>query len=143
VGAASDISGESVLYGGGGFGAQFAAFTDTLAPANGGGGRGGNAATSVGNGVDNLGGGGGGVNSGGAAAGGRGGSGVVMARYDVLANDNELLNWLQAIETNSGSTDLLGAKDLAKYLNQIETAAHVAGNAWQWTPEQIAAAVVI
>jgi hypothetical protein len=143
VGAASDISGESVLYGGGGFGAQFAAFTDTLAPANGGGGRGGNAATSVGNGVDNLGGGGGGVNSGGAAAGGRGGSGVVMARYDVLANENELLNWLQAIETNSGNTDLLVAKDLAKYLNQIETAAHVAGNAWQWTPEQIAAAVVI
>jgi hypothetical protein len=143
VGAASDISGESVLYGGGGFGGQNAAFTDTAAPANGGGGRGGNGATSVGSGVDGLGGGGGGVNNGSAAAGGRGGSGVVMARYDVLANENELLNWLQAIETNSGSTNLLVAKDLAKYLNQIENAAHVAGNAWQWTTEQIAAAVVI
>ena len=68
---------------------------------------------------------------------------MVIARYYVLANETELLNRLQAIETNSGNTDLLVARDLAKYLNQIETAAHVAGNSWQWTPEQIAAAVVI
>jgi hypothetical protein len=145
VGAASDIAGDSMLYGGGGFGATSALTAGFDAVNNGGGGAGGNSNISLaaGNGVNGLGGGGGGVfNGGGGAAGGRGGSGVVMGRYDVLANENELLNWLQAIENTSSSGDRLVAQDLAKYLNQIETAA-VGNLDWAWTTNQIASAIVL
>jgi hypothetical protein len=65
-----------------------------------------------------------------------------MGRYDVLANENELLNWLQAIENTSSSGDRLVAQDLAKYLNQIETAA-VGNLDWAWTTNQIASAIVL